>query len=77
MEDIFQHIVPDKMDGSQLDTLREKHENVMWYTDLECFRVEAQPEGVSIIPGAQRVPHDLDVFEIREVRVHLKKNIKL
>lgn len=42
-------------------------------TNLKCFRVEAQPEGVSIVPGAQRVAHDLDVFEVGEVRVHLRK----
>lgn len=45
----------------------------MWFTNLKCFRVESQPQSVSIVPGAQRVPHDFYVFKVREVRVLLKR----
>lgn len=48
-------------------------------THLERVGVEAQPQSVSVVPGAQRVAHDPYVFEVREVRVLLKEqqgNIK-
>lgn len=41
-------------------------------TYLKCFGIEAQPQSVPVVPGAQRVTHDLYVFEVREVRVLLR-----
>lgn len=40
---------------------------------LKCFGIEAQPQSVPVVPGAQRVTHDLYVFEVREVRVLLRE----